>query len=348
MADVDPNCPRCSGPVLPDWDWCERCGYDPEGLKPVGWSPAPPPEPEPTKRRRSHRNKAASRTKVNAMAGAAAPAESWPSPIARFSPEPTRPPAPEPAVARAATPAPAVVAPRPPAVATPGLPTVTAAIDLRTPAPPASRRELRRIRPASRETAVPAPASASAPAPVAARPPATSGTTVFDLPPSRLELGLAGLLGVGAVAMAYAGLSSAPSIAAGSVLNGLATGVFILICLGIAGLLGFQAYALIKVRVVVDSRELVAKNRLGRPRRVPLDEIFSVTPTTRHYDIGFGISRTAEMPYVQVSDGAGFWIDALAGRDGEDPTPDQQAVLRQIAQIVARHRVVPVLPDLPS
>jgi hypothetical protein len=26
--------------VQPDWDWCHACGFDPEGLKPVGWLPA--------------------------------------------------------------------------------------------------------------------------------------------------------------------------------------------------------------------------------------------------------------------------------------------------------------------
>ena len=29
-----PPCPRCAAPVLPDWDWCQQCGYDPEGLRP--------------------------------------------------------------------------------------------------------------------------------------------------------------------------------------------------------------------------------------------------------------------------------------------------------------------------
>lgn len=33
-----PKCPECSTDVLPSWDWCTDCGYDPEGLKPATWS----------------------------------------------------------------------------------------------------------------------------------------------------------------------------------------------------------------------------------------------------------------------------------------------------------------------
>ncbi len=28
-----PACPQCGTEVQPHWDWCERCGYDPDGLR---------------------------------------------------------------------------------------------------------------------------------------------------------------------------------------------------------------------------------------------------------------------------------------------------------------------------
>ena len=31
-----PRCPRCAALVEPDWDWCQQCGYDPDGMRPEG------------------------------------------------------------------------------------------------------------------------------------------------------------------------------------------------------------------------------------------------------------------------------------------------------------------------
>jgi hypothetical protein len=46
-----PPCPQCGAEVQPGWDWCHRCGFDPDNLKPAGWAPtastAPPPGPAP-------------------------------------------------------------------------------------------------------------------------------------------------------------------------------------------------------------------------------------------------------------------------------------------------------------
>jgi len=36
-----PVCPDCRTPVQIDWDWCQGCGFDPGGLRPVGWAPPP-------------------------------------------------------------------------------------------------------------------------------------------------------------------------------------------------------------------------------------------------------------------------------------------------------------------
>ncbi len=34
------RCPQCGCEIQSTWDWCEECGFDPEGLKPKGWMPA--------------------------------------------------------------------------------------------------------------------------------------------------------------------------------------------------------------------------------------------------------------------------------------------------------------------
>jgi hypothetical protein len=39
----EPTCPECGTTVLPDWDWCQRCGFDPDGLRPAAAADAPPP-----------------------------------------------------------------------------------------------------------------------------------------------------------------------------------------------------------------------------------------------------------------------------------------------------------------
>ena len=41
---TSPSCPRCHAEVGATWRWCLACGYDPEWLKPQGWTPgqAPP------------------------------------------------------------------------------------------------------------------------------------------------------------------------------------------------------------------------------------------------------------------------------------------------------------------
>ena len=40
-----PTCPRCHSDIQPDWDWCQVCGFDPEGRKPPepDWRDLPPP-----------------------------------------------------------------------------------------------------------------------------------------------------------------------------------------------------------------------------------------------------------------------------------------------------------------
>jgi hypothetical protein len=273
MAEDDPNCPRCTGPVRLDWDWCQNCGYDPERLKPIGWIPEPPPEPDTGGRRRSRRAKSASRGNG-----------------------PTRTPAHH-----------STLLVLPPSVL-----------------------DLTRVD-----------------EPVAASTPTATITSEFSLPANGVERGFVAILAAVAALLAVVALSSVGSLARGTTLNTVATSMSILVCLVLAVGLAAQAYALVKVRVIISPTHLTVRNRLGLPCRATLSEIFSVTLSTRHFDIGFGHTHAAEVPYVQVSDGAGFWIDALGGRSGESPTVEQRAVLDHLNRIVATHRPVPPPLDLP-
>lgn len=40
-----PVCPECGATIQPTWDWCHACGFDPEGLRPAGWTPTGPGGP---------------------------------------------------------------------------------------------------------------------------------------------------------------------------------------------------------------------------------------------------------------------------------------------------------------
>jgi hypothetical protein len=38
------TCPECGTPILPTWDFCQHCGYDPDGLRPSTWRKPRPDE----------------------------------------------------------------------------------------------------------------------------------------------------------------------------------------------------------------------------------------------------------------------------------------------------------------
>ena len=311
MAEADPNCPRCTGPVRPDWDWCLNCGYDPEGLKPPGWMPGSvPAEPESTPGHRGHRGQRGRRDRRAANASAAKASATAAAIDLRTPSMPalvTSPP----------------VTARPPA---------TPASRAGEPAPGGPDRQ-RRL--SAERASDPQPAAPTQPRPGIAL------ATPFSLPPNRVDLIGATVAVLAAAAMAAVAVTSAGSLPGGTALNQVVTALFICLCGAMAAGLAAQAYALVKVKVVIGPDELVATNRLGRPRRAELSQIFSVTLSTRHYDVGLGRHHQAEMPYVQVTDGAGFWIDALGGRSGQAPTPEQMAVLEGLHQVVARYRVAP-------
>jgi hypothetical protein len=37
------TCPQCNAIVAPNWDWCQRCGFDPDGLRPPSAPAVAPP-----------------------------------------------------------------------------------------------------------------------------------------------------------------------------------------------------------------------------------------------------------------------------------------------------------------
>ena len=51
---------------------------------------------------------------------------------------------------------------------------------------------------------------------------------------------------------------------------------------------------------------------------------------------------------MQMQDGAGFWLDALEGRDGEPPAPEQLAVIEALSRTVAANRNEALRTEAPS
>ena len=110
MAVQEPACPECTTPVRADWDWCLRCGFDPDGLKPKGWFPgaeSAPAPPEPPSRRRRRAAGAKEGRAKKARGDDTAPLRSVPPAPAQMAPVAPVAPVPRPAPTaptRAATP----------------------------------------------------------------------------------------------------------------------------------------------------------------------------------------------------------------------------------------------------
>ena len=128
----------------------------------------------------------------------------------------------------------------------------------------------------------------------------------------------------------------------GSGLNVVTNIVFVLVCLGLAGVMVAQGRALLGMKVVVTPTELVAHGRTIRVQRVRLDEIYSIRLGQRPMSALLGEPQTVDVPYVQRQDGSGFWLDALGGLSSErPPTSAQLDMFDQISALVDRSRSVP-------
>ena len=378
MASEDPKCPDCEGPIGADWDWCLHCGYDPDHLKPWDWRPqsgqvqadqmsgsvqtAIKPGKvgliDLTDRKRRSKRKNRTRKgeqtepKVATMASTSSlivlptrPAD----PTPRSAPIP-----PAPGRVASAPPTAPVAAPAPPAPAASAPVASAPVVDRPMPSRPAPAP----TRPAPAPVARPIVAEpVAAPkfdmtsplaSPMATTPNRVEPTRVLTLPRSTLGMVPSFVLFALGALMLYAALSSMSRLGHGDVLSRATTVLFILVCLALACGMAAQGYAFMKVRVEVSPDEVIAHNRFGRPSTARIRDIFSVKMGSRRYlDVPF-LGRAAETPYVQMQDGSGFWIDALEGRAGEPPTPDQQVVIDALARTVASNRSESLQDERPS
>ncbi len=163
-------------------------------------------------------------------------------------------------------------------------------------------------------------------------------TRVISLPRTTLSMVPSIVLFALGALMLYVALSSMSRLSHGDILSRATTVLFILVCIALACGMAAQGYSFMKVRVEVGPEELIAHNRFGRPSTARIRDIFSVKMGTRRYlDVPL-LSRPVEVPYVQMQDGSGFWLDALEGQAGESPSPDQQVVIDVLVRTVAANR----------
>ncbi|MGZ4758228.1 MAG: hypothetical protein ACXV95_04115 [Acidimicrobiales bacterium] len=364
MASEDPKCPDCDGPIGADWDWCMHCGYDPDHLKPWDWRPASnqsgsvqtatapgkvdlidlterkrrPKRAERAKRKGRSRKGEHPEPKVATMATTSSLITLPARPSAPTGPSARTAPMP-PAPGRTASPAPAPPSALSPVAPSPAARQPEGARPAAAPAPTRPAPAPASPRPAATEPAVPkfdmtSPLQTRAYAPTT--PPVP--TRIISLPRSPLGLVPSIVLYVLAALMLFVALSSMVKLGEGSILSRATTVLFVLVCLALASGMAAQGYTFMKVRVEVGGTEIVAHNRFGRPSRARIRDIFSITMGSRRYlDVPL-LGRAVEAPYVQMQDGSGFWLDALEGRAGEPPTPEQLAVVDALARTVAANR----------
>jgi len=141
----------------------------------------------------------------------------------------------------------------------------------------------------------------------------------------------------------WAGSAVLDLFAGGSGLKIVSNGFFILVCLALAGAMGAQGRALLRMRVVMTPTELVAHGRFIRVQRTRLDEIYSIRLGQRPMSALLGERQTVDVPYVQRQDGSGFWLDALGGISSElPPTAPQLEMFDQISALIEQSRSVSI------
>lgn len=270
-----PRCPTCGAPVQTDWDWCHLCGYDPEGLKPVGWTADAPAEPAPGGRGRKRERKEKAKAKParqKQMAGSAPPPQ-WQPPPGQWQ------------------------------------------ADLR---PPVSN------------------------GPAVAAPSTMGNEQAFHVPANFLEKLASGVAFALAALMLYLTAMAVLQIAEGastSILDNVTTVVFVLLCALVAFALLIQGRAFIRQKVVLTPTELAAYNRFGRVRRVPRADIHGVSMGQRQFQLPGGLTQPMEVPYLQLNDGSGFWLDALGSRSpNSSPSDEQLAMYEKVVAAVESDR----------
>jgi len=324
-----PRCPTCGTGIQPHWDWCHFCGYDPDHLKPAGWLPGMEPraEPEPTGRRhkRAGRNE---EKRSNRKADKSRKAAKQAAKASARQP-----------VAAGVVPGAAGSAQNLPPVATAApMPVVDEdTVDIASMLDPFVLHDDEPA-PAPRRSSIPPLVIEATPArPNGARP-VLPTTVVFHVKPAAVELGLAAVLGLVGIGAAYLGVTGIIQVAEGAsttMLDNVATVFFILLCSVAAFAALAQARALLRQSVELTPTEMAVHNRFGRVRRVPRNEIHALRMSERQYPTPKGVTGL-EVPYVQLTDGSGIWLDALGSRNPTaSPTAEQQAMYDQLAAALA-------------
>jgi hypothetical protein len=193
--------------------------------------------------------------------------------------------------------------------------------------------------PAPRPSSLPPLVIEATPARPGAARPVVPASEAFHVKPAAIELGLAGLLALVGVGAGYLGVTGIIQVAEGAsttMLDNVATVFFILLCSVAAFAAIVQARALLHQSVELTPDELTVHNRFGRTRRVPRNEIHAMRMSERQYPTPKGLMGGLEVPYVQLTDGSGIWLDALGSRNPTaSPTAEQQSMYDRLAAALA-------------
>jgi hypothetical protein len=296
-----PKCPTCGTAIQPHWDWCHLCGYDPENLKPAGWMSSSEAPAEPAKGARRSKRSGKKTTKKAAR---------------------------QPVAAGSVPMAMAMPAPAPAAVIDESMVDIDAMLD-----PFVAHDDQPAARP---RTSIP-PIVIQ---PNSARPTTTTASEqVFHVSPAAVEVGLAAILVLIGIGVGYLAVTSIIQVAEGAsttILDNVATVFFILLCAVIAFASVAQARALMGQKVILTPGDLTVHNRFGRVRRVPRNEIHQLRMSQRQYPTPKGLTTALDVPYVQLTDGSGIWLDALGSRNpSSTPTDEQKALYERLSAALA-------------
>jgi hypothetical protein len=328
-APAAPRCPTCGTGIQPHWDWCHFCGYDPDHLKPAGWIPGVEPraEPEPTGRRnkraarngekRSNRKAEKGRKGAKQAATAREPVTAGVVPVAAgLAPSPP-----------------------PPSIVAAPIPVVDEdTVDIASMLDPFVLHDDDEPARPPRRSSIPPLVIESTPARPNARP-VVPTADVFHVKPAAIELGVAAVLALVGLGAAYLGITGIIQVAEGAsttMLDNISTVFFILLCSVAAFAALAQARALLRQSVELTPTELTVHNRFGRVRRVARNEIHALRMSERQYPTPKGLTSDLSVPYVQLTDGSGIWLDALGARNpNASPTDEQQSMYDRLAASLA-------------
>jgi|NGEPerStandDraft_6_1074524.scaffolds.fasta_scaffold62477_3 hypothetical protein len=113
----------------------------------------------------------------------------------------------------------------------------------------------------------------------------------------------------------------------------------------VAGLVGIVVgTVLLRFRVVADDEGLTSYNVKGGKRRANRQDITAIVLRSKQWGT---LTRPVEVrvPYVQLVDGAGFWLDPLAGTAITwPPRPEQLAMVGEIRDLLGMAGEIIITP----